>query len=215
MSAKRDIAPHIGRRFGRWTLLGEAPPLKNRRVLCRCDCGVERAVGITDLFGGRSRACRACCMIAHGHATVAARSAEYRAWSSMRSRCTKPMNDRYPRYGGRGIRIAPEWLGRGGFARFLAHVGPRPSPQHSLDRVDNDGNYEPGNVRWATRREQYANRRNTVRLTLNGRTQCISDWCHELGITRALLLRRVRLGRPLLAARDLEPSHTPAVRATA
>lgn len=86
----------------------------------------------------------------------------YAAWSSMQQRCTNPARRDYPDYGGRGIRVCELWRD---FRNFLADVGPRPSPQHSLDRIDNDGNYEPGNVRWATAKEQRANRR-AMRSTL-------------------------------------------------
>lgn len=82
---------------------------------------------------------------------------EYKVWSAMKDRCLNPSSSNYPRWGGRGIKIHPAWIDD--FPAFLADVGPRPTPQHTLDRVDNDGNYAPGNVRWATPQEQSANRR--------------------------------------------------------
>lgn len=80
---------------------------------------------------------------------------EYNAWCSMRQRCNNPRCEPYPRYGGRGIRVAPEW---DDFEQFVKDVGPRPSFRHSLDRIDNNGHYEPGNVRWATKWVQNRNR---------------------------------------------------------
>lgn len=96
----------------------------------------------------------------HGHArSKATTTPEYRAWMQMRYRCFNPRCEDFARYGGREITVAPEWCGRGGFERFLAHIGLKPEPKrlYSLDRIDPDGNYEPGNVRWATAAEQRAN----------------------------------------------------------
>ncbi len=83
--------------------------------------------------------------------------AEYSAWSMAKQRCGNPRHPRFADWGGRGIRVCDEWLHD--FPAFLAHIGPRPGPEFSLDRIDNDGDYEPGNVRWATRVEQRRNRR--------------------------------------------------------
>jgi hypothetical protein len=95
----------------------------------------------------------------HGHAGQRAgtRSPEYSIWATAKQRVTNPNNERWSDYGGRGITMCPEWLAS--FEAFFAYVGPRPSPDHSIDRIDNDGNYEPGNVRWADRKTQRANRR--------------------------------------------------------
>ena len=83
----------------------------------------------------------------------------YPTWHNMIARCTDPARPDYQRYGGRGIGVCARWVGPDGLASFIADVGQRPGPGHSLDRIDNDGNYEPGNVRWATRQEQVSNRR--------------------------------------------------------
>lgn len=85
------------------------------------------------------------------------RHPEYTAWCSAKQRCTNPRNPAWRDYGGRGIRMTPEWVDS--FAAFIAHIGPKPSPEYTLDRIDNDGHYEPGNVRWTTRKEQTRNRR--------------------------------------------------------
>ncbi len=123
-----------------------------------------------------------------------ARTAEYVTWKSMCHRCLNPKSQFYFRYGGRGIRVADEWLGIDGFRRFLAHIGPRPSAEYSIDRIDNDGNYEPGNVRWATLYEQYENRSTVRHLTVNGKTKSVTAWGRDVGLSRGALLRRLKKG---------------------
>ncbi len=119
---------------------------------------------------------------------------EYTAWKHMVHRCTRPGDPGWPQYGARGIKVTPEWIGEGGFARFLTYIGHRPSPEHSLDRIDNDGHYEPGNVRWTTRYVQSRNTRRNVWLTYNGRTLCIADWARETGIAIVAIRGRLRRG---------------------
>ncbi len=122
------------------------------------------------------------------------RTAEYRAWEHMKNRCYRPTVPGYKNYGGRGIRVCDRWLGEDGAANFLADMGPRPSAKHSVDRIDNDGDYTPENCRWATRAEQSRNRRRNVMLTHDGLTMCVADWADRLGIKRATLQIRVRRG---------------------
>lgn len=115
---------------------------------------------------------------------------EYVAWVSMKTRCHNPRSLNYRGYGSRGIKVCVRWLHS--FANFLADMGPRPSKLHSLDRIDNDGNYNPGNCRWATHVEQQQNTRNNRRLTYNGETLCLSEWARRLGIGRTSLRCRLR-----------------------
>ena len=115
---------------------------------------------------------------------------EYRCWVNMRSRCRNSRDPRYKWYGGRGITVCERW---NTFLTFLADVGLRPSSIHTIDRIDNDGNYEPGNVRWATRREQQANTRQSRIIGNNGSSACLSEWARRLGIKPASLRHRLRL----------------------
>lgn len=121
-------------------------------------------------------------------------SGEYRSWAGMIVRCTDPDSAAWEHYGARGIRVHAAWVGRGGFERFVAHVGPRPSPQHSIDRIDNDGNYEPGNVRWATAKEQARNTRRNVWIELNGERLCASDIASRAGVSRQAIEQRIASG---------------------
>lgn len=121
------------------------------------------------------------------------RSPEYRAWAGMQGRCLFPADKRFPNYGGRGIRICDRWLGKGGFARFVADVGRKPTKDHSLDRIDVNGNYEPGNCRWATREQQDSNKRTNHKITFLCLTRTLAQWGRIYGVPQSTL--RLRLGR--------------------
>lgn len=155
-----------GQTFGRLTVLQDTGRRDDAgRVIwsCSCECGNERDAVGRDLTSGRTTSCgckkseRAkSAATKHGGASHVQRSPEYRSWASMVQRCTNPKYHRWDRYGGRGITVCERW--RGSFEDFLADMGPRPEGT-SLDRFQNpDGNYEPGNCRWATRAEQRNNR---------------------------------------------------------
>jgi len=133
--------------------------------------------------------------------------AESRIWSAMRERCFNKKNPQYQNYGGRGIRVCKRWNdGRAmyggtpgrrrsiGFENFLADMGPRPSKLHSLDRRDNDGNYDAKNCRWSTREEQGRNKRTNRTVTFRGETRCIADWSRHLGISSSVLFSRLANG---------------------
>ncbi len=118
-------------------------------------------------------------------------SPEYYAWRAIKGRCGNPKNPGWKNYGARGIRICQEWADS--FEAFYAYVGPRPSAGHSIDRYpNNDGNYEPGNVRWATSIEQNRNRRGLHWITFDGRTMVMAEWAKELGLAKHSLIRRLR-----------------------
>lgn len=164
-----------GERFGRLVVLGEADPALSggqarRRLRVRCDCGTERVVRLEALR--RKVPTRSCgCLqrertsaigsrTVHGHGSARrGLSPTYLSWASMKCRCYQPTCSGFEHYGGRGITVCDRWLdGAQGFVNFLADMGERPDG-HTLDRLDNDGNYEPANCRWATRSDQNRNRR--------------------------------------------------------
>jgi hypothetical protein len=110
----------------------------------------------------------------------------------MKRRCYDPSNPSYERYGGSGVTVCDVW--RDSYEAFVAHAGVRPSPQHTLDRIDNDGNYEPGNVRWATKEEQGTNRDTTHMLEFSGETLSIQQWSRRFALHPATIKTRLRLG---------------------
>lgn len=116
----------------------------------------------------------------------------YNTWLQMKARCYRSNHPAYDWYGGCGITVCDRW--RNSFTAFLADVGERPSVGHSLDRVETFGNYEPGNVRWATKAEQQRNRADNRNLTHNGRTMCPVDWAAELGMSLSTLRNRINSG---------------------
>jgi hypothetical protein len=131
--------------------------------------------------------------VVHGAARRSRWTAEYKIWRGIKVRCSNPnLQERWKKYGGRGISICEEW--RNDFAAFFAHVGLRPSPKHSIERVCNDGDYEPGNVRWATAQEQARNRRTTLKLTWRETTKSAAEWANFVGIPTYLLYSRLKRG---------------------
>lgn len=124
----------------------------------------------------------------HGQNRRGLTTPEYKAWSEMFQRCGNPNNMRYARYGARGIRVCEKWLK---FELFFEDMGLRPSPGHSLERINNDGNYEPENCKWATRKEQARNRRGNRIVEFNGRRATLAEWSELTGINYCCLRQRL------------------------
>lgn len=169
-----------GREFSRLTAIGLAPPgaRGNKRWLCRCECGTFKVVFAQVLKNGGTKSCGCYIrelsrnrLLRHGHTTHGNRSQIYDAWQSMRSRCNNPKNKAYRNYGGRGIAVCERW--NSSFLDFVADMGEPPSANLSLDRINNNGNYEPENCRWATWTQQRHNRRDSVRENIEQGPQSV------------------------------------------
>lgn len=181
-----------GKRFGRLVVLCRAkvPNARNAMWQCQCDCGAM-TIGAAANLGKTKFSCG--CMASengtemltinrlartdlHGESA----SIEWGIWSRMKNRCNNPNNAKYHRYGGRGIKVCDRWLNS--FENFLADIGRRPSKRYSIDRIDNDGNYEPGNVKWSTAMQQSRNSTSIHPIEIEGVSMCIKDWCKTLNI---------------------------------
>lgn len=190
-----------GKVFGRLTVLRFAgsSPRKHRLWECRCECGVVRNVRACTLLAGEAHSCgcgsreaASTNNLRHGCGRAGAkRTPEYQSWSGMIQRCTNPKNTAWKNYGARGITVCERWRD---FANFLADMGDRPSLKHSIDRIENNKGYEPGNCAWATKLSQCRNTRKNVMLEFRGETKCLSEWAETLGVNRDALRTRIESG---------------------
>lgn len=195
----KHVLDLTNKRFGRWYVLGYVGMTDrgSTKWLCRCDCGVHKVVNSSGLRSNRSKSCG--CYKVENHAqsvsprTIHGKSdtVEYRIWYKMLERCTRKTDRAYSNYGGRGIKVCSRWTK---FENFLVDMGKRPSPKHSLDRIDNDKDYCPENCRWATHTQQANNKRNNVKITWRGVTKTLPDWARSLNMPCETLRRRFDLG---------------------
>lgn len=169
----------IGRTFNYLTGIRYQPDeRKGHYYLFRCVCGTEKVLPAFNVVKGNTKSCGCMTRSLQGNRKHGKKNTpEYRAWTGMRSRCDCSTNQDYADYGGRGIYVCERW--KESFTNFLEDMGPRPSPKHSLDRIDNDGPYSPENCHWADKRQQSENRRNSHLITYDGRTKTIKGWAKE------------------------------------
>jgi hypothetical protein len=133
--------------------------------------------------------------LVHGDTRQGGSSPEYRAWPNMKDRCYNPKNNSYRRYGGRGLTVSERW--RNSYKTFLEDIGRRPSPKHSLDRINNSLGYFPENCRWATSEVQRRNSRGLVQVNIDGEVVCLKAACDLRGVSYNLTRVRVRRGWPI------------------
>lgn len=185
-----------GDKFGRWTVVVAESSNKNNQYMAimQCECGVEKEVSISNVVLGKSKSCGCLAKEETGDRARThgmSKTREYATWNRMWSRCTNPIVERYPIYGGRGIRVCNRWKN---FENFFEDMGFIPSKLHSIGRINNDGNYEPSNCRWETPKQQRENKSSNRFITRNGESKTVSQWSDETGIPYSRLYQRFRLG---------------------
>lgn len=187
----------LGKQFGKLTVIGFAglDARRNSRWLCVCDCGQQRTHSGCNLKKGKIISC-GCSKFGQKVEQRVEDHPDVSVFHGIHTRCYNSKCKEYPRYGGRGIKVCERWR-KGGFWVFVADMGPRPSPQHSLDRIDCNGDYSPENCRWATKKEQSRNRRDNKVLEFNGLSMTMVEWSERLGIKYRTLVGRIRKGWPL------------------
>jgi hypothetical protein len=197
MTKRLDL---VGQRFGRLEVIEFAGMNKFSKSLwlCLCDCGNYTTTLGSCLLNGHTKSC-GCWVkqdsyyLKHGNTKHNKPTKEYTIWANMCVRCRDNKNKQYADYGGRGIIVCERWLGEHGFEDFLADMGKCPDGK-SLDRIDNNGNYEPGNCRWVTQREQCNNTRRNRWVTLNGERLTLTQAARKLGVVRSSLSDRLNNG---------------------
>lgn len=200
--------PAVGERFGRLVVVSDSAkdPVK---CTFRCDCGVVKDINFYNVLAGDAMSCG--CLrkevtsertITHGRY----RKGLYYTWRNMLGRCLNPKLPKFKDYGARGITVCPRWVNFKDFEDDVtAEIGPRPDGC-SLDRRNNDGNYEPGNIRWATPAEQCENTRRAHKLEFAGKSQSLSAWAREVGVDRRTILKRLQAGWSVEQALTLKPA---------
>ncbi|MBW4444404.1 MAG: hypothetical protein KME10_24925 [Plectolyngbya sp. WJT66-NPBG17] len=181
-----------GQTFGRLTVIKSVGKDKDSKTIweCLCVCGQTKLVITNRLRRGITQSCG--CLYTDSHKKHGrSHSPLYRVWSQMKGRCTNPKHPKYASYGGRSITVCDRWLD---FSNFAQDMGERPSPQHSIDRIDNNGNYSPENCRWATSVVQAGNKRTNRFLTYQNKTLTLKQWADELSLSKAKIRQRLERG---------------------
>ena len=182
--------------FGRLTTIGPKFRLgRHTYQVCQCECGSVKVVATGQMQAGNTSSCGClkkikCALTTHGKTGTP----EHKAWKALNARCHKVNDIGHKNYGGRGIKVCDRWMEPNGqgFLNFLEDMGPKPSPEYTVERNDPDGNYCPENCCWATRKQQARNKRNTKKYTAFGKTMTLGEWAEETGLNYYALKERFR-----------------------
>lgn len=189
---RNQYIDETGKKYGKLRVLGYYGSCKNGGALfeCECNCGGKVIVLGRYLRTGHTQSCG--CLLnkpAKNRTHGKAGTSEYSRWLNMKSRCYNKNNPNYKNYGERGISVCAEW--KNNFEAFVRDMGPCPNRKSTIDRIDNDGNYEPGNCRWTTRTEQARNKRTSLLIEFGGQTKSLMEWAKDLGIDYKTMHRRI------------------------
>lgn len=191
----------IGNRYGRWTVFAFSHT-KNRASywICRCKCGTIRTHQRSALISNSTQSCG--CLrgeqLAIRNRTHGMRyTTEYNSWRGMKERCQNPNSTKYHLYGSRGITVCQRWQD---FEAFFEDMGTKPTPSHTIERINNNGNYEPDNCNWIPHDKQAVNRRNNHLITIDGVTLTIAEWRRHFGISKNAYDGRIHLGWSIIDA---------------
>jgi hypothetical protein len=210
MAKLKDYSYLIGKTFRKLTILSTERRQNNTNkytsvyCFCRCECGNEKWVSWSCISGGETAGCG--CQraaenirrVTHGLTRNGKSTGLIKTYRMMKVRCYNENHIHYKDYGGRGITVCERWLDKKqGFFNFMADMGDKPTPNHTLDRIENDKGYGPDNCRWATQEEQCNNTRVNVWIEYNGERRTIAQWTRHLGFKRPTLKARLRKGWPI------------------
>jgi len=202
MAKALDFSSLINKKYNRLTIISEGDihktigGHKHRTANTICDCGAEKTIQVSSILNGKISSCG--CLSKEILSKRASKrnsvhgyygTPEYNSWVGMKKRCLNKKHKKYFDYGGRGIKVFEPWLKS--FSSFLADLGERPSLSHSLERIDNNGNYEPSNCIWATKKDQCRNQRTNVLIEYKGEVRCLADWAEIYGLSWQALFYRV------------------------
>lgn len=185
-----------GKIFGRLTVLSleiERTKHKQKVYKCICTCGNLKKIPSQSLTSGHTKSC-GCLQVENMSTHGKTKTPEFKTWTSMISRCSSKTHKSYFRYGGRGITVCERWIGKTGFLNFLEDIGERPTPKHSLDRIDNNKGYSAENCRWADTTTQARNKRNNNLITYKNITRCLTEWSEIINIPTSTLYNRLKNG---------------------
>lgn len=206
----------VGKKYNRLTVIeynGSYPNSYGRfihRWKCRCDCGNESNPNTQSLENGSSQSCGCLCReragrvcaernLTHGLSSTP----EYRIWAGMIQRCNNTNGDFYHRYGARGIIVCQRWMT---FENFLEDIGKRPSKTHSIERDNMNGNYEPNNCRWATKKEQARNTVTNRFIEIDGQVKCVAEWAEIMGLKYSSADRRFKHYKSMSNPKTIQPA---------
>lgn len=185
MAKPYDPSQNIGKKFGTLTLLSFKRVKKILHYYCKCDCGKTKLIQWGNIQSGGNKSC-GCLLRAWGNYRT--KHKLYRTWYSMISRCYIKNSQVYKYYGGKGVKVCDRW--RKSFWDFVKDMGEKPSRNHSIDRIDVSGNYEPTNCRWANRFQQANNRTNNKLAIIDGECKTAAEWARELNVPSTTFIYR-------------------------